>query len=93
MLANLTWLGFLVCKGLRMASYVPQLWRLVMDEAGAPTTTCTTWTLWTCTNLSTTFYAAVSLNDVWLSTASAAYTLCGLFVICVKAFKRLHRAT
>lgn len=89
MLTNIAWLGLVVCSGLRMASYIPQLWRMLMDKTAAPTTTYTTWALWTCTNLSTTFYAAVSLNDLWLTVAGATYASCGMCAMVLKAIKRL----
>ena len=92
MLTNIAWLGFIVCSGLRMASFIPQLRRILIDGATAPTNSCAAWGLWTCANLSTALYAVVSLNDPWLALVSAAYASCGLTAIALKVLKRLTDA-
>lgn len=92
MLTNIAWLGFIVCSGLRMASFVPQLRRILIDGATSPTSSCAAWGLWTCANLSTALYAVVSLNDPWLALVSAAYASCGVTAIALKVLKRLTDA-
>lgn len=91
MLANIAWIGFVFLSSLRMASYVPQLWRIAVDKAMAQDASYTTWALWTCTNISTTFYAALSLNDMWLALVSAVYVACGLTAIVLKTLRWLQR--
>ncbi|MDQ8731637.1 hypothetical protein [Bradyrhizobium sp. LHD-71] len=91
MLTSIAWFGFIFCSGLRLASYMPQLRRIAVDSAIASSTSYPAWGLWTCTNMSTSLYALVSLNDRWLALVAAAYAACGLTAIVLKALRRGDR--
>jgi hypothetical protein len=51
--------------------------------------------MWTGANVSTAMYAATNLNDVWLASVSAIYSVCCIVVIIMTALKRAdsHRCT
>jgi hypothetical protein len=91
MLANMAWLGFVTFSGLRMFSYIPQIWRIAADKTGAAAISYTTWGLWTGANASTAVYAATSLHDVWLAFVSGVYAICCVTVIALTALKRSGR--
>jgi hypothetical protein len=92
MLTNIAWFGFMVCSGVRVASFLPQLRRIAIDSLTAPSTSYPAWALWTATNLSTALYAAVSLNDPWLTLVAIAYATCGLAAIVLKVLRQGTRA-
>jgi hypothetical protein len=91
MLANMAWLAFVICSGLRMFSYIPQIWRIAADKAGASAISYTTWGLWTGANVSTAVYAVTSLHDLWLAFVSTIYATCCVTVIVLTALKRSGR--
>jgi hypothetical protein len=88
MLAEMAWFGFVAFSGLRMFSYIPQIWRIAADKTGAAAISYTTWGLWTGANASTAVYAATSLHDVWLAFVSGVYAICCVTVIALTALKR-----
>jgi hypothetical protein len=88
MLAEMAWFGFVAFSGLRMFSYIPQIWRIAADKTGAAAISYTTWGLWTGANASTAVYAATSLHDVWLAFVSGVYAICCVAVIVLTALKQ-----
>lgn len=90
MLTSIAWFGFIVCSGLRVASYIPQLRRIAIDSA-MTSTSYPALGLWTCTNMSTSLYALVSLNELWLALVAAAYAACGLTAIVLKVLRQVTR--
>jgi len=74
---------------LRIVSYLPQIIKVASDKNGASAISYATWSLWIGSNLSTAFYAATNLNDLYLSVVSAIYALCCIIVILLTMAKRV----
>jgi DMSO reductase anchor subunit len=87
-LSEASLLSFTAFSGLRLVSYLPQIYKVARDRNGASTISYATWTLWTGCNLSTGLYAVVNLSDLLLAAASVLYALCCLAVIALTAAKR-----
>jgi DMSO reductase anchor subunit len=87
-LSEASLLAFTAFSGLRLVSYLPQIYKVARDRNGASTISYATWTLWTGCNLSTGLYAVVNLSDLLLAAASVLYALCCLAVIALTAAKR-----
>jgi hypothetical protein len=91
MLANIAWLGFVTCSGLRMLSYIPRIWRIAADKTGTSAISYKTWGLWTGAYLSAALYAATDMHDMWLAFVSAIYAVCCATVIVITVLKRSGR--
>ena len=87
-LSQVTFLAFALCNSLRVFSYLPQIVRIAADTNGASAISYLTWGLWTAANASTGFYAAINLQDFYLSAVSAINTACCLIVIVLTTIKR-----
>ena len=90
--AQLTMLAFTGFSSLRVVSYIPQIAKVAADRNGASAISYSTWVLWTAGNISTALYAAVNLQDLYLSAVSAIYAACCIVVIGVTAIKRRARS-
>jgi hypothetical protein len=89
-LVEVTLAAFTAFSGLRLVSYLPQIYKVVRDINGASAISYSTWILWTGSHLSTGLYAAINLGDRLLAACSALYALCCITVIAITAIKR-HR--
>jgi hypothetical protein len=87
-LAEISLGTFSVFSGLRLVSYLPQICRVARDANGASAISYSTWLLWTGSNLSTGFYAAINLGDRLLAACSGLYALCCVLVIVMTVIKR-----
>jgi hypothetical protein len=87
-LSEASLLAFTAFSGLRLVSYLPQIYKVARDCNGASAISYATWTLWTGCHLSTGLYAVVNLSDLLLAAASVLYALCCLAVIALTAAKR-----
>ena len=81
-------LAFTAFSGLRLVSYLPQIYKVARDRNGASAISYATWTLWTGCHLSTGLYAVINLRDPLLAAASVLYALCCLAVIALTAANR-----
>ena len=88
MLADIIWLGFVICSGLRIFSYIPKIRRIAADKTGAAAISYTMWGLWTAAYVTTAVYAAAGLHNIWLAFASAIYAACCVTVVVLTALKR-----
>jgi hypothetical protein len=88
MLADIVWLGFMICGGLRMFSYVPRIWRIAADKTGAAAISCTMWGVWAAAYVAAAVYAAAGLHNTWLAFGSAIYAACCVTVIVLTMLKR-----
>ena len=98
MLADIVWLGFMICSGLRMFSYIPRIWRIAADKTGAAAISYTMWGLWTAAYVTSAVYAAAGLHNIWRmhnATAMACLSLAGvglfaavLLTVGIRAFDR-----
>jgi hypothetical protein len=93
-LLELSYCLFTLFNGLRIVSYLPQIYRVATDTNGASAIACSTWTLWTAANASTGFYAWVNLGDPTLAAINVFNAFCCALVIVLTAIKRqrLRRA-
>ena len=87
-LSEASLLGFTAFSGLRLVSYLPQIYKVARDRNGASAISYATWALWTGCHLSTGLYAIINLSDLLLGAASVLYALCCLAVIALTAAKR-----
>ena len=87
-LSQITLLAFTGFSLLRVVSYVPQIVKVAADRNGASAISYSTWALWTAGNIATASYAAVNLQDLYLSVVSGIYAACCVVVIGVTAIKR-----
>jgi hypothetical protein len=87
-LADLTLTAFSFFNALRIVSYLPQILRVARDRSGATAISYSTWSMWTCANLSTGAYAIVNLQDAWLAVVSLVNAAGCLAVILLTLWKR-----
>ena len=87
-LSHVTLLAFATFSSLRVVSYLPQIMKVASDRNGASAISYSTWGLWTASNITTALYAAINLNDLFLSAVSALYATCCTIVILLTAIKR-----
>jgi hypothetical protein len=87
-LASFTFVAFTFFSSLRIFSYVPQILTIAADKNGASAISYTTWSLWTAANLATALYAAVNLQDQYLTAVSGIYAACCVIVIILTITKR-----
>ena len=81
------WL-FTISNGLRIASYLPQIYRVAVDPYGASAIAYSTWLLWTIANAATAFYAVCNVSDLPLAIINLMNALCCLAVILLTVHKR-----
>jgi hypothetical protein len=92
-LAEISLGTFSAFSGLRLVSYLPQIYRVARDPNGATAISYSTWLMWTGSHLSTGCYAAINLGDRLLAACSALYALCCVVVIMITAAKRRRVAS
>lgn len=97
-LPEATLMAFSAFTGVRLFSYLPQIYKVARDQTGAAAISYSTWAMWTGCHVSTGAYAAVNLSDQLLAAASGLYALCCVLVIALTASKRYrlrlrHRST
>lgn len=85
---DLILLAFGVSNGLRIVSYLPQIWRVARDRDGAQAISCLTWNLWVFANASTALYAWTHLRDLPLALMHGANALCCAAVVALTCCKR-----
>lgn len=81
------WL-FTVSNGLRIVSYLPQIYRVAVDPHGAAAIAYSSWLLWTVASAASALYAACNVLDPLLAAINAMNALCCLAVILLTAYKR-----
>jgi hypothetical protein len=87
-LAQLTFLAFAAFSSLRVVSYLPQIMKVASDTNGASAISYSTWGLWTGANIANALYAAINLQDLYLSAVSGVYATCCVVVIFLTMAKR-----
>lgn len=87
-LAEVSLGAFSAFSGIRLVSYLPQIYRVARDANGASAISYSTWIMWTGSHLSTGCYAAINLGDTLLAICSALYALCCISVIGLTFVKR-----
>lgn len=87
-LAEISLAAFSAFSGIRLVSYLPQIYRVAADANGASAISYSTWFMWTGSHLSTGCYAAINLGDNLLAACSAIYAVCCVLVICITFVKR-----
>ncbi|HXE88084.1 MAG TPA: hypothetical protein VN524_14940 [Hyphomicrobiaceae bacterium] len=75
-------------SGLRIFSYLPQIYRVACDANGASAISYATWSSWVGANLATALYALANLGDVLLAGVSLVYAACCATVIALTIAKR-----
>jgi hypothetical protein len=74
--ADLSLIVFAACNVLRIAAYIPQMFKLARHPGAAASFSYATWVLFTVANLSTAVYAGVVLGDDALGVVHAFSALC-----------------
>lgn len=87
-LSFVTFLLFAAFSGLRIFSYLPQIYRVATDRNGASAIAYSTWFMWVGANAATGLYAAVNLKDLYLAAVSVVFAICCVVVILLTFFKR-----
>lgn len=85
---DLALMGFTLCNSARLVAYVPQIACLVRDADGARAISCTTWTLFALSHLSTIGYALTVVHDLRMAAIFGVNTLCCLGIVGLTLFKR-----
>jgi len=80
--------AFTLFNGLRIFSYMPQIWRIAHDAQGAQAISYITWGLWVGANGSTAVYAWVNLGDLPLALLNGANCVCCGLVIALTKWER-----
>jgi hypothetical protein len=91
-LSHVTFLLFAGFSGLRIVSYLPQIYRVATDGNGASAISYSTWSMWTVANVTTALYAAVNLRDLYLASVSIVYAVCCVVVLGLTFIKRRRYA-
>jgi uncharacterized protein with PQ loop repeat len=79
---------FTVTNSVRVLAYLPQITKIVRDDGGAVAVSSATWLLFGVSHLSTVAYAAVVLNDFYMSVLFGANLFCCLTIIALTIYKR-----
>jgi hypothetical protein len=87
-MAEVSYWLFTIFNVLRIASYLPQIFRVATDPYGASAISYSTWLLWTGANASTALYAAYSVFDLPLAAINLLNALCCLAVVLLTFHKR-----
>jgi hypothetical protein len=90
-LADLALAAFALCNSARVLAYVPQIIRAARDCNGASAISLTTWSLFAASNVSTSVYALVQLDDWAVAGVFALNALSCLAIVGITAWKRLGR--
>jgi hypothetical protein len=88
MMADFAYWLFTISNGLRIASYLPQIYRVAVDPFGASAIAYSTWLLWTLANAATALYAVYNVFDPPLAAINLLNALCCLAVILLTMYKR-----
>lgn len=79
--ADMSLIAFAACNALRIAAYVPQMFKLARTPGAAQGFCYATWTLFAIANLSTAVYAGAVLGDAALGFVHALSALfCGALI-------------
>jgi hypothetical protein len=81
------WL-FTVSNALRIASYLPQIYKVAIDRYGASAIAYSTWIVWTVANAATALYAIYCVFDLPLAAINLLNALCCLAIILLTVYKR-----
>jgi hypothetical protein len=79
---------FTVTNSVRVVAYLPQIRKIAGDNSGAVAVSNATWLLFGVSHLSTMTYAAVVLNDLYMTVLFGANLLCCLIIIILTVYKR-----
>ncbi len=82
--------AFAATNGLRVLAYLPQIVRLARDDSGGAGVSCCTWILFLLSNIATTAYAAMVIEDWQMTAIFSANTICS-GAIAMLAIVRRHR--
>lgn len=74
--ADLSLVVFAACNGLRIAGYLPQMFKLARTPSVAQAFCFATWTLFAAANISTAVYAGTVLGDAVIGGVQALGALC-----------------
>ena len=77
-----------VFNALRLASYLPQIYKIARDTTGAGAISYSTWILWTAANSSTAIYSLTNPGHITLAWTNGLNALCCATVIALTAFKQ-----
>lgn len=86
--AEVAYYSFMICNGLQLVSYLPQIHKIARDTNGASAISYSTWTLWLVANATTAIYSGYNLGDATMAWTNALNALCCAIVIILTAFKR-----
>jgi hypothetical protein len=75
-------------NALRIVSYLPQIRCVANDRHGASAISYLTWSIWTGANVSTSLYAALLLDDPWLTLIHAVNAVCCVVVVLLTVRQR-----
>ncbi|RTL72823.1 MAG: hypothetical protein EKK41_02815 [Hyphomicrobiales bacterium] len=81
-------LSFAMFNGLRLVSYVPQIFVLARDTSGARSISLASYMIWTGANATTALYVWSRLGDAPVAMLNAVNTLCCVVVIALTLYKR-----
>ena len=87
-IADVSYWLFTIFNVLRIASYLPQIYRVATDPYGASAIAYSTWSLWAAANASTALYATYNVSDLPLAAINLLNALCCLLVILLTIYKR-----
>jgi hypothetical protein len=87
-MADIAYWLFTISNALRIASYLPQIYRVAVDPYGASAIAYSTWLLWTIANAATALYAVYNVFDPHLAAINLLNALCCLAVILLTVYKR-----
>lgn len=80
--------AFAITNGLRVVAYLPQIVRLARDDSGAAAVSCFTWLLFLVSNISTATYAALVLNEPWMTIVFTANAVCSAAIFALAILQR-----
>lgn len=79
---------FAACNSVRLLAYLPQIVSVARDASGARAISCTTWSMFAVSHLSTALYAAAVLGDRGMAAVFTANMLCSLAIVAITICKR-----
>jgi hypothetical protein len=91
-LEEITLTLFAACNSIRVAAYVPQIFKAATDKNGASSISFTTWFLFLLAHLSTVAYAVVNRSDLWLAACFAINAVSCVAILTMAYWNRRSHA-
>lgn len=79
---------YLLLNGVRVLSYIPQMYAISKEHNKVTAISLTTWTFWAAANFATAIYAHIEVHDTMLAIMNYGNGICCAIVVAMVLYKR-----